>query len=657
MTCSATTGSTIALSWTVSNAGFGSANGTWQDSVYLSSDNLLSADDQLLITTQGSTPLTTGDAYAKTITTNLGTQIGNFWAFVVTDSGSSVTELSESNNIRAAAFTVVPSYAATVSTDVTQAPMGTPILMTGQAVDTLTNAPKPFVPVTVKVTTGGTVRSIDAVTDSLGIFTATFTPLPGEAGHYTIAAVYPGVFGNTPQDSFDLLGMKAVNGITVALLPGQTQTGQIQIKNLSPIALNQVTASIASAPPGVTITFGSPTTLPGSGSVQLGYTVTAAAEATALIGSAPVQIISAEGVTISTTLALSVTPLTPQLVTNPGFLIEGMLRGGQRIVSFEVTNTGGAATGPLQVQLPTDTPWLKLGSTAQMPSLAPGEKTTITLILTPGADLPLQRYDGTINVVGHNSYVTVPFQFRAVSEAVGDVQITVTDEYTYFAADKPNVAKATVQLLDAYTYDVVATAVTDATGIVSFTGIAQGPYMLQVRALQHDTVRTPVQVTPGGLIQQEVFLHRQAVTYSWTVVPTEIQDHYTMVLESTFETDVPMPVVTVDEPYIVPLVVPGYKTQFNITLRNHGLINAENVQILLPEDSDYLITPLISEIPVLAAKSAVTIPVTISIRPDSVLLQAATAADGSLLASDVRGENLCLNGGGDGEGMVSFLRS
>ena len=615
----ATTGSTIDLQWMVENAGFGAASGTWADNVFLSTDNLLSGDDQMLGSFSWSTALAEGEAYTRSLSMTLGEQVGKVWVFVATDAGANVIELSDSNNIRALSMVVNPSYRAEVATNVEQASTGTAIPLSGRAFNAETGAPEAFVPVSIDVETRGMVRTITAFTDSLGNFSTEFIPLPGEAGNYTVSADHPDVFDRTPQDAFDLLGMKPAGGINVNLVPGQAKTGQIELKNLGLIDLTDLSATVGNLPAGITVTFDALALLPGSGTAMLGYTITASADAQALIGTPLVQITSAEGVIITIDLSLTVTPLAPQLVANPGFLVGGMLRGEQRLVNFEITNTGGAPTGELVVQLPQAT-WLKLGSSAQLPSLAPGERTVITLILSPEVDLPLQRYDGTLNIVGENSYVTVPFQFRAVSEAVGDVQVRVVDEYTYFAADKPNVANATVQLLDPFTFDVIATSVTGPTGIVTFTDIPEGQYTLNVSATQHGSARTTVKVTPGGQLEEEVFLPRQVVTYNWTVVPTEVQDSYKIVLEATFETEVPMPVVTVDEPFIMPLIIPGHETQFNVTLRNHGLIEATELKLLIPEDPDYIITPLIREVPVLAAKSAITIPVTISIRPDSPLL-------------------------------------
>ncbi|MCC6473479.1 MAG: Ig-like domain-containing protein, partial [Burkholderiales bacterium] len=366
---SATTGSEVDFAYTVLNDGLGAATGSWSDTVFLSGDNILSGDDQLLSAGAGTTPLGAGVSYSRSASFQLGNHVGQVWVFVVSDAGSNVTEISESNNTRAVPLTVNPSYRALVSTDVERAPGGTVIPMAGHAYDVDSGAPKAFALVTIEVMKGGTVRTIDVLTDDLGQFTAEFTPLPGEAGHYTISADHPGVTDRSAQDAFDLLGMKALGGIVANLLPGETRTGQFEIQNLSPIELTNLTASVAGLPAGITLAFTAPALLPGSGTAFIEYSISAAADMAQLNGNAPILIGSAEGVTTSATLALTVTPLRPNLVANPGYLAGGMLRGGQSLVSFDVTNTGGAATGPMQVQLPANTPWLSLASGANLPSL------------------------------------------------------------------------------------------------------------------------------------------------------------------------------------------------------------------------------------------------------------------------------------------------
>ena len=97
-----------------------------------------------------------------------------------------------------------------------------------------------------------------------------------------------------------------------------------------------------------------------------------------------------------------------------------------------------------------------LVSASNVPSLLPGEKTTVTLALNPPANLPLTRYDGNLVLAGASTGVSVPFQFRALSEAVGDLNVSVTDEYTYYVADAPKVTNATVRVRDVISGNVVA---------------------------------------------------------------------------------------------------------------------------------------------------------------------------------------------------------
>ncbi|HMJ88165.1 MAG TPA: putative Ig domain-containing protein, partial [Candidatus Acidoferrum sp.] len=69
--------------------------------------------------------------------------------------------------------------------------------------------------------------------------------------------------------------------------------------------------------------------------------------------------------------------------------------------------------------------------------------------------------------------------------------------------------------------------------------------------------------------------------------------------------------VIVEDAAIMPLVVAGQETRFEIKIRNEGLIAAHGVRLNIPQDTDYIITPLVEEIGTLAAKSSMSIPVTI----------------------------------------------
>nr|WP_228043773.1 NEW3 domain-containing protein [Dolichospermum sp. LEGE 00246] len=81
------------------------------------------------------------------------------------------------------------------------------------------------------------------------------------------------------------------------------------------------------------------------------------------------------------------------MVASTNIVSSGMLRGNQTAVEFNVKNEGGAVAKDIEVLLP-DAPWLKLASPTKINSLAPGESTKVTLLLTPDANLPLSEYKG-----------------------------------------------------------------------------------------------------------------------------------------------------------------------------------------------------------------------------------------------------------------------
>jgi large repetitive protein len=96
-------GQSVQVSWTVNNTGSSAATHGWQDSLYLSKNNVLGADDLLLKTVVRNTPLATSGSYEQIITATLPLNIdfstGNYYLLVKTDSNGQQPELSEDNNL------------------------------------------------------------------------------------------------------------------------------------------------------------------------------------------------------------------------------------------------------------------------------------------------------------------------------------------------------------------------------------------------------------------------------------------------------------------------------------------------------------------------------------------------------------------------------
>ncbi|MBE9257518.1 putative Ig domain-containing protein [Dolichospermum sp. LEGE 00246] len=233
--------------------------------------------------------------------------------------------------------------------------------------------------------------------------------------------------------------------------------------------------------------------------------------------------------------------------------------------------------------------------------------------------------------------MSLPFDFRAVSNAVGAIRINTADELTYFAEGSPKLANATVTLRDYFSNEVVASAVTDSTGFVDFSNIKEGNYNLEIKADKHETFRQTVQLGAGEVENVNAFLSRQTVRYIWTVTPTEVQDKYIISVESLFETNVPVPTLTIDPPQIdlAGLDVVGEETQIDMTITNHGLIAANNIKLNFGEHPFYKIEPLIKDAGTVSAMGSLTIPVKITRIADFTTLNSSAGEIQTLSSAQV----------------------
>ncbi|HRZ54218.1 MAG TPA: cadherin-like domain-containing protein [Candidatus Paceibacterota bacterium] len=551
---------------------------------------------------------------------------GQYWLIAVTDADKQVGELLEDNNTAISVPIVVnPTYRATVEVDLPVDPgqgkkialAGTEVPLRGQALHRETGQPVPFARVNIHVGVQGTLRVFSAMCNNLGQYSISFKPFPTEAGVYEVGAEHPGVATAEPQDSFTLLGMKAEpSPATIQVVEGASATRTIQIVNLGDVPLNGLTVTANSNLPNVpnanvTADLDDASTLPALGSRMLTVTVHAN-DASYISGTLLLEVNTVEGASLTVPVTVQVVDLQPRLVATPGSLTAAMKSGVQTTLLVELRNDGGEATGPLDVQLPP-LPWLSATAT-RLDSLAPGETTSLMIVLKPTADddlTPGAPYRGAIGF-GNTQYgMSVPFEFRYVTDGKGDLWVVVEDEYTYYAEGSPRVAGARVSVRDAYTGEEVVAGLTDAGGVAQFTDVLEGYYQVHVSADKHSTYSQVHFVEPGKVNSVVTFLYRQTVEYNWTVVPTEIEDRTKITIETTFETYVPMPVITIDPPFIDMAEHTLPTQQILLTIRNSGLVAAQGAKLQFSEHPWYKITPLVEDVGVVPALGEVKVPVTI----------------------------------------------
>ncbi len=407
----------------------------------------------------------------------------------------------------------------------------------------------------------------------------------------------------------------APDRIPLNLNPGVPVTGKIEIGNISNKAVSGLAYTVKDAAANITVQLSDfPTELQSMTSHEVTYTVTAG-DLSVPESKANLLFTGSEKAAASITFEINVVPGKPRLETNPGYLEYGILRGKQSFYEFEIVNSGGASANDLEVLTP-DASWLKLITPKIIGNLAPGAITKIGLKLTPPENMLLGPYEGGIIVRGSNIAIRVGFRFITVSEAKGNLKITATDEFTYFADDHPNVKGATVILTDAFSGAEIVKGVTDEKGIFTAENINEARYNVEVRAEKHGTYRNTFEIKPGLTKEIEAFLPRQLVTYRWSVEPVQIEDHYTVTLEAVFETHVPAPVVTVEPNHLFIPLFKGETTTVDLKITNHGLIAAKGVALTLPQNEEiYIETPILN-IGDLGAMTSVTVPIKVRAKED-----------------------------------------
>lgn len=607
------TGEAVSIGLLIENRGYSTARGRSLQQVFIVRDPSPSGEPGAAAEFVGEIPA--GAAIGQTLVVPAPSEPGDYWIVAVADAERRIEELLDENNtaVSALRLRVERAYGVTVAADVDSASAGTSVALRGIA--TLTRGgPAALQLVNVHVTTRGTRRVISARTDSEGRFVTEFVPLPLEAGRYGVGADHPGVAEPAEQDSFVLLGMTGEQAPLLVVDEGGSGETEFRVQNLAPLPLTGLTVSVDEPVAGISVIPSLPAaTLAGDGTLS-GRIVVNVPTGTLRGGIGFLVVRSAEGPSVRIPYAIRVDVRRPVLVATPAAIEGGAARGRRSTFSFAVTNTGAISTGPLRVLLP-GVPWLNTTVAGEMPPIAPGEGRVITLLASPPEDQPLGLFEGSVVVGDSQAGVNVGLKLRVLSEQRGDLTVTATDEYTFYAEGAPRVTNALVTVRSPITFAAIIDGRTDTHGRANFSGLLEDDYIVEVSADGHNPFRTTASIRAGRTNEVEAFLSRELVRYTWTVNPTSIEDTTRIDIETTFETAVPVPVVTMEPTLINLSGFEGSITQINLTLRNQGLIAADNTRIVFEQHPNWTFRTLVTNIGRLPALTTITVPLVIERRP------------------------------------------
>lgn len=589
-----------------------------QVKIWKSTNNVWDANDAVLATMLTPSILAIGAKVTLNKTITLTGNVGDYYLFATVNKNGTFNELLGINNTsQPKLISVYPDYNASVTVDGDEFNGSTPITIYG-VTEAVAKVPAANKPVDIYIIVDGVRRVYPVTSDDNGEFSMDFYPLNGEAGDYSVGACYPNQGLSDAQDEFVLLGAKhnVSSYIIWELYLGETQQKFIEIENLSSLPLNNVSVEIVDSPPGCNVSFIPVASLPGNSYATLSYSVQATdvTEGT-LYEEVILALTSDEGTRFEFSTWFYCSATMGNLKLLPVVLNESMVKDQINHTEFQVKNNGLDETGLITIALP-DLDWMALASPDTISSLLPGESAIVTLSLTPGEDLQLNNpITGQIALSGTNSNsVGLPFSFEPISDETGDLLVDVVDEYTYNTTAAPHLDSATVTVTHPYTGQIIAQGLTDANGHFLVEDINEGYYTLKVRAPQHAEHQDYIYIEKGVVNQELVFIAFQAITYSWEVIPTLIEDEYEITLITVFETNVPAPVVTMNMPDTLPALEYGEYFPFILTMTNEGLITAEEVAIDFPGLNNYMFTANVGDLDILP-QTTVQIPVVMERQP------------------------------------------
>ena len=542
-------------------------------------------------------------------------RVGENTVFAAVNENRAVKELVYTNNSsNVINVTTLAPFGITVSTDKAIYQPGETVRISGR----LSGKRYADEEIEVYIINEGYRQTITARSDANGDFSCEYTPVSGLTGHFAIGACYPGEDMNNELTSMDIYGFRRTDGIVIQfdVVMDQAYAGSFDVINTGILDQSNVSASVVEQPEGCEVKITGVETTDDGKTYTIYYEITGKRLSTGnQYEKFTVRVTSAEGGSLDSSIYFYCVAEDCVLNASIGDITTTVTKGSVREYPFTITNTGRGETGKITFSLPS---WITPATPKVMASLKQDESAEVVLRIAAQDEFVLNAaITGRISLNCESGRgLVLPFSITPVSESTGTLSVDVCDEASYASPGAPHVSGAKVKVTNPYTGTLVAEGVTGEDGIYSVV-IPEGQYKLSVTDEAHgDSYDGVVLVDPGVVTSRVVNLSIQGIDLEWTVEETTVEDEYEITTNVKYEVNVPVPVVelilpnSVDADYLAE----GESLVFNAVLVNHGLVTAEDVDLLLPTGfNKYRFDKLSHHEPFnLGAKQSVQIPVKIT---------------------------------------------
>ncbi|WP_368563721.1 Ig-like domain-containing protein [Pseudoxanthomonas sp. UTMC 1351] len=503
------------------------------------------------------------------------------------------------------------------------------ITVQGRAIDRQSGEPVPNAPLRIAINQEGFERLADVTSDETGAFRYVFKSTVTDSGLYNVGAIHPDMTDRPKQGQFTINRVAVTPGTFKVNVPRnyayridfRASTGVgAQANNLRVVYASEYQQSGALIP-GIKVE--SNTVLNIGPKQNLALPVSVSGDNSAPPSGRLFLAVMADGndqplslLTVDYTL----TEAVPALFASPNYVEAGLSRGQSVIENVVIENKGFVAMSDVTAALvdaagnPAPA-WIALASSPNLGAIAIGEKRSLDISVAPTADVAEGVHEFKLRVSGSNLPPENINVFVSVTQSgQGSVLFKAADIYTA-TRDKngnliPGLAGARLVLQNEAVISQSYELTTDAFGEAFFQDLPAGSYKFKASATNHQEASGRFVIKPGLTINQSVFLEYTLISVEWSVREITIEDRYEIILDATFETDVPAPVVVIQPTSInLPKMVPGEVYQGELIVTNYGLVRADGVLPELPTSDDYFKFEFLAQPPTsLEAKQRVRLP-------------------------------------------------
>ncbi|VAW37904.1 hypothetical protein MNBD_GAMMA01-1029, partial [hydrothermal vent metagenome] len=484
------------------------------------------------------------------------------------------------------------------------------VTIRGKSLNRSDDSPIANVALKVILRIDGFEQSLDVLTNENGEFTYHYTPSATDAGIYQVSIVHPEILDRPIEGTFQVAKLNVSPQTDSIRLPyNVAKSKTIYVKAPRTLSFTNISLGYDSSdqPGGSFLSGLQITNISTIASLinqdswqQISFDIEAD-NSTPVSGTIILRVLTNETVGLVPalyTLDYELSTAEPNFQTDPQFIETGVNQGNHITETITLSNQGFSDAINVNISLldnnnnPAPT-WASLLGESQLASLSVGDSIEIAMVFNPPNLLADGNYLFYLRVTAANATtINIPVQVTATQSGVGSIQFKAADVYTA-TLDENNqpiqgLAGARIKLISEVVTGQEYTGITDANGDFLFEDIPVGKYIYRASKGNHNDLSGRITIKPATTEYEYAFLTQDFINIEWSVTETTITDRYEVVMNLTFETNVPAAVVVIKPVNTnLPDMYPGDVYSGVFEIKNEGLVRADAFELTMPADDEY----------------------------------------------------------------------